>query len=313
MAKIVLVCPFCQKKLETPDGNIGRDGQCPACEKIFEITAPERSRAAGPAGGEAGGWLAGAGEFEYRDTTALAATVAVAIAVGLLIASTFLPWGAPYGRLAPYLAGVKAAVLAASVACCAFFLFSLAGGKSLMPAAMVSGAWGTVVVVWTWGIWFFAHRTVGDLIDSARPEFVIKGGLFASLGAGLLAAVAAVYVCMHGKTDSTFNRLGFFTLAAQLCALIVGLLAVSVQVRAFVAEASKNVRQPVEAVVPDREPPPVRAAPDRSLPPKPNATPQSRRRDEPPPSDDEPPKDQGPQAEPDEDAVPFIPADEDEG
>ena len=37
MARVVIECPSCNTRLETSSDNVGRDGQCPACEEIFSI------------------------------------------------------------------------------------------------------------------------------------------------------------------------------------------------------------------------------------------------------------------------------------
>ena len=46
MAIIVFNCPFCDTKVETPEENVGREGQCPGCQKISRIPDPRAAQAA---------------------------------------------------------------------------------------------------------------------------------------------------------------------------------------------------------------------------------------------------------------------------
>jgi len=295
MAKIVLVCPFCQKKLETDAGNVGRDGQCPACEKVFEITATEPAGALTAVG-------AGAREYEYQDMGALVAVGAVGVALLLLVASTFTSWTPSYGKLAAHLAGVKTAVLAVSLACCAFLVFSAAGGKSLMPAVIVSGAWGMVVIVWTWGVWFVVHGAVQQVAEAVRRDFALNAGLFLTLGAAVLVVLAAVYVYVQVKADTTYDRLGVLMVVADLVAVILALLAVGLNVRPAVGKLVQTV-EPAEERAPagPAGPPAGRTPPverERPIPPPEEGGPQQR-------TERRPPRDE---TAPAEGAVPFIPA-----
>jgi len=262
MAKIILVCPFCQTKLETPDANVGRDGQCPACEKIFEITPREGARGGTAAGA---GRLAGAREYEYQENNALVATVAVGVCLILLILSTFLRWGSQYGKLVEYLPGIRITFLAVSLACLSFFIFSAVGGKSLMPAVIVSGAWGTVAVLWSWGIWYSVHKIISGtdvaaVQESLKSELAIKGGVLLPLVAGLLLTASSAFVVVITKESSTFQRLGFFTAIAQLLAVILGIVVIAAHVRPAIAQRAGTV----QAAESGR---PARARPERQQPP----------------------------------------------
>ena len=97
MAIILFKCPFCGKKVETSEDNVGREGLCPGCEKIFEIPEPpgkkEAPRAARPTLGI--GFLAG-GPPEYQELGALIGVAIVALGLAAISASAFLPWVPPF-------------------------------------------------------------------------------------------------------------------------------------------------------------------------------------------------------------------------
>jgi hypothetical protein len=309
VAKIVLVCPFCQKKVETDDTNVGRDGQCPACEKIFEITAPAASAPARSGSTAGAGWSGGANEFEYRDSNALVATIAVGVALLLLAGSTFAAWAPSHSRLADYVPMPQAVVLAASALCCAFFAFSALGGKSLMPALIISGAWGILAAIWAWAIHFFTNGIARDLTETSRRAFSLSPGLFLAMGAGLLVMGASLFAYRQVKAGSTFERLGFFMLFAMLLAIVLGFVIAGAGVRPAVAELAQGLQHPetAEERPPAGRPPRGRRPPAAREEPAEEQTRPERRPDTPPPTEqrpEEPPSDTG--------AVPFIPAEEEE-
>jgi hypothetical protein len=259
MATIVVVCPFCQKRLETSDSNAGRDGQCPACEKVFEIAPLQRPKAA--AGVQAAG--AAGQESEYQDTSALVSLILVGVGLVLMVMASLSPWADPYGKLAGFAPAQKMVILAVSAACCAFLVVSLMGGKSLMPAAIVSSAWGTVALVWSWGIWHNVNQAIiragaVEVQASLRSQVGIKGGLVFTLVAAVFVVGASLYAYFQCKGRSTFPRLGTFMFAAECVALVVGLLIVRLYVQPGVQDRIKAVpvqESPAPTPAPKEAPP----------------------------------------------------------
>ncbi len=309
MAKIVLVCPFCQEKLETADGNIGRDGQCPHCKEVFEIKPQTQP----------GAVSAPSTEYEYLDNNTLAAIFAVMLTLVLLMLSTFVRWVGYHASLGNYITGVKSAVFGVSLACCAFFAFSLVGRKSLMPAVIVSGAWGLCVAVWTWGIRFFVGRAAAGADGVLQTALAAKAGLLLALLAGLLVCGTAVFVYSQARVRASYEKLGVCMLAAVLGATILGMLLISMQVRPTVARIAEATPAGGESE-PDADGP--QGAVEPGPPPEPDKQPDTEPAEnveppepvEPAPKPVEPPeppqREPQPEPEPDPDAVPFIPADE---
>ncbi len=235
MARLLLVCPYCQKKLESSDENIGREGQCPACENLFPITDPERARMLAMSAGE--GWLGKAREFEYGEMVALLAVAGVAVGLVLLIASACMPWVKPTRFGAEFLPAHRMAFLAVSSACLAMLALSFLGRKSLVPAVFASGMWGLVALIWLGGI----IQTMSSLVGKAEgtpAEARVLAQVGSSSGSFYLALIGTVfligaawffyYTCRDGKT---FSWIGAFVVGSQVLAAAIGLVVLLAFVR----------------------------------------------------------------------------------
>jgi hypothetical protein len=251
MAKVVLVCPFCQKRLETSAENIGREGQCPGCENVFPVTAPERNvpgLAASPGA---------AGEYEYQDTEALLGIAALAGCLVLLLFASTMPWVKRSTMGADFMPSEQLGILLVSVICIVYMGISFLARKSLVPVMLVAGAWGTVVVIWTGGIVLTLHNAAMaaenlGLGKSVRDSISVRGGIYLALAAGILAVVAVVYFYYVCRATDTFRRIGAFLWGTQVAAVTAGLLIVFLHVEPAVHErlAQASINPPPQFAAP---------------------------------------------------------------
>lgn len=265
MARVLLVCPFCQKRLETSEGNVGREGQCPACENVFPVTPQERRAPGIPAmqaGAEA--LLGALQEFEYREMPVLASALAVAVCLLLLLFVSLLPWAGGGRALSPLMPSEQLAFTAVTAVCCLYMLVSFLSRKSLVPAALLSAAWGTTVLIWTGGILRAVYEAVKAAQDTPLAKEMssrmgLSGNIYFPLALGLLTALAGFYFYYQCKDSDTFRRLGAFLLATQLVAVIAGLLVVSLHVNPTIkavtpksssAPAGQPTAPPAPALIP---------------------------------------------------------------
>jgi hypothetical protein len=230
MARVLLTCPKCHKKLETAGENVGREGQCPGCENIFPIAAPDRAAsAAAPLRVHGTGWLAQADEYEYQETTALSGVGAVFVGVLLLAGASTMRWTPSWALAADFVAWEKALFLVISVACAAFMAVSFLARKSLVPAAVLGAAWGTMAVVWSFGILQILNGIVGDFRKKGLPQPMIdtvrvEWGIYLTVGAGFLTLAAGLYLFTQNRDSSTFRRIGTFLVTTQVIAAAVAVL-----------------------------------------------------------------------------------------
>jgi hypothetical protein len=218
MAKIQLVCPSCNRKLETDRDNAGRDGLCPSCEHIFEI--PESSSSASvPVVGRS----AGSREYEYDNPSALAGAMGAGICLLALTASAFLNWAAAEGPVSNFLAGQRAAIGMVSFVCFLMVLVSFLGRKSLVPAVFVSGAWGVAAFMWAMGIKMSVAKAAAAGSEGVDVRMV-GGSIYLTVVAALLLLAAAVYVLLQVRRG-TFRRPGLhfggLLLLAVICSSIL--------------------------------------------------------------------------------------------
>jgi hypothetical protein len=232
MARVLLVCPFCQKRLETSEENVGREGQCPACENVFPVTH-QQGRAPGiPAIGGADVTQGALQEYEYREMTVLVSVGAVAVCLGLLVIGSLLPWVKPARIASDFMPSEQMGVLVVTLACCVYMLLSFLSRKSLVPAVLTSAAWGTVVLIWTGGILQALYGVVQaaqntPLAKDINDRIGLNVGIYVALAAGLLTTIAGVYFYYQSKESDTFGRLGAFLVATQVAAVLAGVLIVT--------------------------------------------------------------------------------------
>ena len=245
MARLVIVCPFCQKRLETADDNLGRQGQCPGCQNVFiirlsELGAPVARGAADRFGGPAQ-------EFEYQEMSALSGVGAVAACLLLLVIGSLLPWVAPYSVGGDFMPSEKLAFVAVSAACCVFLAVSFLARKSLVPGVLISAGWGMMALIWTGGILVtFSNAVKGaqdtELADEVAKSIDTSPGIYLALIAALLTVIAATFFYYQSRDSDTFRRMGAFLVAIQALAVVAGLLVVFTHVKPAI-----NARLPKRA------------------------------------------------------------------
>ncbi len=148
MAIILFRCPYCSKKVETSEDNVGREGLCPGCQKIFEIPEPAKKDAARAVRTSGGIGLGVADAPEYGDLAVLLGVGAVALGAAGVLAATFLPWLQAWAHAGDLMAAQKSLLIAGSGVCLAFLLVSALARKSLMAPALTGAAWGMFALVW---------------------------------------------------------------------------------------------------------------------------------------------------------------------
>ncbi len=222
MAIILFRCPYCSKKVETPEENVGREGLCPGCQKIFEIPEPskkEPTRAARPA---AGIGLAAGDAPEYGELPVLVGVGVVFLGLLALLGTTFLPWLQHWANAVDVVAGQKALVVVGTAASVLFLLVSALTRKSLMPPVLTGAAWGMFALIWTGSIW----RTLGKAATEGSQS-PLSGGLYLAMGACLLVLAGAAFVYYQVHDGPILQGFGFFLVITQVLALVVALLLAS--------------------------------------------------------------------------------------
>jgi len=260
MAKVLLVCPFCQKRLETSEGNVGREGQCPACENVFPVTPQERRGPGIPAVQVGGETLLGAlQEFEYREMPVLASALAVAVCLVLLFLASLLPWVGGGRALSNLMPGEQIAFSVVTAACCLCMLVSFLSRKSLVPAVLLATAWGTTALIWTGGILRGVYEAVKAAQDTPLAKEIssrmgLSGNIYIALALGLLTALAGFYFYYQCKDSDTFRRLGAFLMATEVAAVLAGLVIVSLHVSPMIKAATPKLTSTPSAVTPPAAP-----------------------------------------------------------
>lgn len=241
MAWVPLLCPFCNKRLETPEENVGREGQCPGCEKVFPIERPEKKadRSAAAGGQDPSrlqGWLSAARDFEYQDTGGLLGVSSVALGLVLLVVAGAMPWVKPARLTEVFLSGQKIAILIVSIVCCLYFVTSFLGGKSLVPAALIGAGWGTVVAVWASGLIQSMHQVAkaaaGTQVERKVVDNAALGsGVYVAVVAGLLTLAAGIFFYYKCRDSYSFQRIGWYLAAVEVIAVTAGLLVLFLYVK----------------------------------------------------------------------------------
>jgi uncharacterized membrane protein YjjB (DUF3815 family) len=255
MARVLLVCPSCHKRLETSDQNVGRDGQCPACQNVFPVVPAPRAAPAGPLIAVPGeGWLGAAGEYEYHAMNALLGVGIVALCLLLLIAASSGWWVKPYRIGADFVPGDRAVVFAVSVACMAYLAMSFVARKSLVPAVLLTAAWGTAATIWTGGILTSIHSAVKAAAvtnSQVLDQVGMTTNIYFALALGILTLIAGVYFYYQCRDSDTFQRIGAFLLATQFIAITVALMVVFTHVKPAVRSAVKGASSAPAAPAPE--------------------------------------------------------------
>jgi hypothetical protein len=224
---IVFKCPFCEEKLETSDENVGREGQCANCERIFEIPdlRPGARSAAAPRAG--GGWLS-EGTPEYAEPRALVGTAGIGLGLGLLILAGLADWVGANSFLAPYVAGERLYLVLGSAACLLFLALSFLTRKSLVPAILAGGGWGLLALVWVGGLW---QQLTNLAVPGRTAGAALGGAAYLAVLAAVLAAGASLFVYFQIKDLHVLDRLGVFLFAVYVVGAAGGLFVVGRHVR----------------------------------------------------------------------------------
>ena len=220
MAIIMFKCPFCGKKVETPEDNVGREGLCPGCQKIFEVPEPgkkETARAARPTA--SAGFLA-SGEPEYKELGAIIGAAIVALGLAAIAGTTTFLWVAPWAGSAQAVAIEKNYIIFGSAACAVFMVVSAATRKSLVPAVLTGAGWGMFALVWLGTIW----RTLEKAAHANSAKSDVSSGLYLAMLAGLIAIAGAVFFYYQVRDSGVMGRLGLFLVATQVVALAMALV-----------------------------------------------------------------------------------------
>jgi len=257
MAKTVIVCPSCGKKLETDVDNIGREGQCPACEEVFNI--PDRRAGGGATVGRWDGDL----PPEYENLWVLSGVALIAVALLLLIGSTLLLWVNPDCPAADYMAWQKALVLAISATCLGALISSGLTRKSFAAVVLLVGAWGPAAAVCLAGM----LRHMETIVETAKKRgfgtgarirpgltFTPHAGLYLGAIASVLLLAAAIYTYYQYRGTKTVKWFLPFLLVSIVLGFFGGLYALSGHVKPSLDELS-GVMGPQQATGLQRTPP----------------------------------------------------------
>lgn len=252
MAKTVIVCPSCGKKLETDRDNIGREGQCPACEEVFTI--PEAHAGAGAVPGR---WL---GDLppEYENLWVLSGVVLIALALVLMMGSTLADWVSPECPALAYLGWHKTLLVAVSGTCLAVLVLSALTRKSFAASVLLASVWATLSAVWLAGMlrrmdtieqtgrdmWFGEGVQV-----RAALTFAPQAGLYvAAIGAVFLFG-AAVYAWYQYRDVKTVRFFGLFLAICVAMGFFLGVYVFNHHVGPSLDELSGIMTNQEEAVL----------------------------------------------------------------
>jgi hypothetical protein len=218
VAIILFRCPFCGKKVETSEDNVGREGLCPGCQKIFEIPEPSKREPVRPS---RAGMLAD-GPPEYQELAVLIGVGLVVLGLAGLAATTFLPWLQPWATQVQAVGQQKAYILLGSAACLAFTIVSGVTRKSLMPPVLTGAGWGMFSLIWIGTIW----RTVGKATEGSSQSATATG-IFLAMAACLAALGGAAFVYYQVRDGAMLERFGLFLVATQVIAVALALVLAS--------------------------------------------------------------------------------------
>ncbi|MFO7959266.1 MAG: hypothetical protein R6X33_19450 [Candidatus Brocadiia bacterium] len=257
MAKTVIVCPSCGKKLETDRDNIGREGQCPACEKVF--TVPDTQAGGGSTPGRWRGDL----PPEYENLWVLSGVALIALVLVLMMGSTMADWVSPECPALGYLGWQKTLLVAVSGTCLAVVVLTALTRKSFAASVLLVSAWATLSAVWLAGM---LRRM--DTIEQAAREmwfgegvqvraaltFAPQAGLYAAAMGAVFLFGAAVYAWYQYRDVKTVR---FFGLLLAICVVLgfsLGMYAFNNHVGPSLDELSGIMSDQQEAAL-DRPPP----------------------------------------------------------
>jgi hypothetical protein len=209
MARLVVTCPECGTRLETAVDDVGRDGQCPACESIFAIRAPTGdvfpSRSLGHV-------------LEYQNISGLAIPSALVCGLLLMTAASLSHWVEPLGDAAELAGTVRSAVLGVSLACLLFIAVSAASRMTFAPAVLVGGTWGVAASCWLFG--FARCLDAGVRTSSSFAPFT---GIYVALAASLSLVGSAAYGYVQYRRVHSLRRPTTLFLSAACLGLLLGL------------------------------------------------------------------------------------------
>jgi hypothetical protein len=242
VAIILFRCPYCGKKVETSEDNVGREGLCPGCQKIFEIPMPDAKAPARAARPAVGLGLAGGAPLEYEDPVILIGVGIVALGLLGLLGVSFLDW-VRAGSPAAQLVGVaKVEVLVGAAVSLAFLAISALTRSNLMPSALAGGAWGMFSLIWTGTVW----RTLG----SSQGASPVASGTYLAMAAAIVAILGAAFVYYQVHSGTVMERFGLFLVVTQVAALAAALLLASHYLKpglsAGLPQPAPVVQQPVQ-------------------------------------------------------------------
>lgn len=201
MPTIHVVCPFCKKHLEGTTGGDLLQGYCPSCDNIFDPYAAEASTHVS----------APKPPPEYAMPGVKLLSLGLAGSMTLLALSGFVAWGEA-GEAA--VAGLKAAVVAVSLACAVLLGVTRVGRQSLAPAVLISIAWALAASVWTIGALAVAGGDSG-----------IGAGLYLGILLACLTFCLGVYLAVQMRT-AAMRRMPLFLAAAVGLGVLGGILGI---------------------------------------------------------------------------------------
>lgn len=260
MAVIVFKCPYCEEKLETSGENVGREGQCAKCDRIFEIPNPRQSEAPASAAPSRSG-LFSAAPSEYEDTGLLTGAVGMGAALLLLVGAALLPWSKDGDVFHSFVSVEKFYLLTGSVACLVFLGLSALTRKSLVPAVLAAAGWGVCTLIWVGGLW----KGLGSVAEAQEVKTSGgSGGFYLAVVAAVLLVLATIYVYFQCRDSKLLRRFGVYVLSLLVvggCASIIlltqhvrpGLHRAAVRYKKFTAQVEEQQRREREQERRERE------------------------------------------------------------
>ncbi len=209
MPRLVVTCPECGTRLEAAVDDVGRDGQCPACESIFAVLAPAGSLFPSQALGHV---------LEYQNISGLIVPSALTGGLLLMAAASLSHWVDPLGDAAELAGTVRSTVLGVSLACILFVAVSAVSRMTFAPAVLVAGTWGVAATCWLFGL----ARCLDGGVQTSR-SFAPATGVYVALAASLSLVGSAVYGYVQYRRVHSLRRPNVLFLCAACLGLVLGL------------------------------------------------------------------------------------------
>jgi hypothetical protein len=210
MRRLVVTCPECSARLEAPSDDLGRDGQCPACQRIFCIRPSEGA-----------GWILSdlvGDALEQRDAGLAAVPFVMSGCLVVLILATFAKWANPFGSEMAFVGTDKILMAAISVACLLFLAASALTQACAAPAALLAGTWGVATTCWLFGL----RRFLGQGAET-YGTFQPLTGLHAARLAGVLLVAATAYAYGQYRRTGLLRQPAAAFLSSGGLGLVVGI------------------------------------------------------------------------------------------